>query len=102
MIYVIKPLYDVQQLLGWPLLAYLTKFIISPHIGYLDQHLQRCLVSPLQDFNQLTGPLPAPPTGSPLVYLTASFQVCAISSCWGSRLADINVKSSKVSIGRHA
>ena len=32
-------------------------------------------VGPAQDFNQLTGPLPAPATGSPLVYLTASFQM---------------------------
>lgn len=98
---VITPLYDVQ-FVGWPLLVYLTKFIISLLTGYLDQHLQTCLATPLQDFNQLTGPLPAPATGSPLVYLTASFQVSAISSCWGSRLANINVKSSKSNIDRHA
>ena len=30
---------------------------------------------PLQDFNQLMGTLPAPAINSPLVYLTAAFQV---------------------------
>ena len=32
------------------------------------------LPTPPQDFNQLTGSLPAPATNSPMVYLTAAFQ----------------------------
>ena len=38
-------------------------------------HVNKLLPMPSQDFNQLTGSLPAPVTNSPLVYLTAAFQV---------------------------